>query len=145
MPDTRAPRYLKIRYARGASVLMTIMGAVLLVCAALSLLMPFIPVLVPIGVTGLALLGGGLGSFFRHRYRYDPATGGLTVFMAFGPGSRGLGGPKGEHLYFDGRHIIRVLPDGGRHRVSTVGANRQDIARLVAALPTEPGPAITDR
>jgi hypothetical protein len=138
-----APLHVKIRYSRGASLLMTGMGVALLICAGLSLLMPFIPVLVPIGVTGLALLGGGLRSFFRPRYLYSPATGGLTVFMAFGTGSRGLGGPKGERVYYDGRRIIRVLPDGDHHRVSTAGTNRADIARLIGLLPTEPGPAIT--
>lgn len=90
-------------------------------------------------------MGGGLRSFFRPRYLYHPATGGLTVFMAFGPGSRGLGGPKGERISFDGKHIIRELPDGEHHRVSTVGANRDDIARLIQVLPTETGPAITER
>ena len=55
--------------------------------------------------------------------------------MAVGPGTKGIGAPKGERVYFDGRRIMRELPGGGRRRVSTVGANRDDLARLIAALP----------
>jgi hypothetical protein len=145
MPSVEGPRNIRVGYSRKASALMIVMGFVLMVCAAISLFTPFIPVLVPIGLTGLALLGGGLRSFFRPRYLYSPDTGGLTVFMAFGPSSKGTPGPKGERVYYDGRRIYRESPDGERHRVSMVGTDRRDIARLVQALPSEQGPAITDR
>lgn len=139
MPS-QAPRPVKVGYSRKASALMTGMGLVLLACAAVSVFTPFLPVLVPIGVTGLALLGGGLGALFRPRYLYNPATGALTVFMAIGPGREGVGAEQGERVYFDGKRIIRELPGGKRHRVSLVGTNRDDIARLIRVLPTGPGP-----
>ncbi|THV28369.1 hypothetical protein [Glycomyces paridis] len=145
MSGSRGPRYIRVRYSRPTSFLMTGMGGVLMVVAALSLFMPFIPLLVPIGLAGLALLGGGLRSFFGQRYLYNPSTGGLTVFMAFGPGSRGLGAPKGERVFYDGRRIVRELPDGTRRRVSSTGTNRADLARLVEALPPEHGQALTER
>ena len=134
------PRPIRVRYSRKASALMTGMGLVLMACAAVTVFTPFIPVLVPIGLTGLALLGAGLGAVFRPRYLYDPATGALTVFMAIGPGKEGVGAEKGERVFYDGKRIIRELPDGKRHRVSFAGTNRDDIARLIQALPTEPGP-----
>lgn len=135
MPSSHASRHLEIRFARRWSVVMCAMGVVLLICAALSLLMPFVPTMGPFALAGLAFLAGGLRSLFRPRYRYDTETGALTVFMAVGPGTKGIGAPKGERVYFDGRRIMRELPDGGRRRVSTVGANRDDLARLIAALP----------
>lgn len=153
-PHPLRPRPIKVGYSRKASALMTGMGVVLTACAAVSVFTPFLPVLVPIGLTGLALLGAGLGALFRPRYLYDPATGALTVFMAIGPGREGVGAEQGERVYFDGRRIIRELPDGSRHRVSLVGTNRDHAARLIQALPTEPGerrlpppdgPAITGR
>lgn len=135
MPPSSSSRHIEIRFARRWSVVMSAMGVVLLVCAALSLLMPFIPTMGPLALAGLALLAGGVRSLFRPRFRYDTETGALTVYMAAGPGTRGIGAPKGERVYFDGRRIMRELPDGGRRRVSTVGANRDDLARFVAALP----------
>lgn len=135
MSPSSASRYIEIRFAKRWSVIMCAMGVVLLICAALSLLMPFVPTMGPFALAGLAFLAGGLRSLFRPRYRYDTETGALTVFMAVGPGTKGIGAPKGERVYFDGRRVMRELPDGGRRRVSTVGANRNDLARLIAALP----------
>ncbi len=152
MPS-EAPRPIRVRYSRKASALMIAMGVPLVVVAAVSVFTPFLPVLVPIGLTGLALLGGGIGALFRPRYLYNPATGDLTQFMAIGPGKKGLGAEKGERVFFDGKRIVRELPDGERHRVSAVGADRDYIARLIQALPTEEGrrrlpppegPAITE-
>ncbi|GAA1670029.1 hypothetical protein GCM10009830_14870 [Glycomyces endophyticus] len=143
MPSAEGPRHIRVGYSRKASTLMIVMGLVLMVCAAISLFTPFIPVLVPIGLTGLALLGGGLRSFFMPRYLYHPETGVLTVFMAFGPSSKGTPGPKGERVYSDGRRVYRESPDGERHRVSFTGTDRAEMARLVQALPPE-RPAVTD-
>ncbi|PRY62254.1 hypothetical protein [Glycomyces artemisiae] len=142
MPSAEGSRFIRVRYSRKASVLTTVLGFVLLACAAVTLFTPFIPVLVPIGLTGLALIGGGLRSFFRPRYLFQPDTGVLTVFAAIGPGSKGTPGAEGERVYFDGRRVFRELPDGERHRVSPTGTDRTDFARLVQALPPEHGPAI---
>ncbi|HEY1094716.1 MAG TPA: hypothetical protein VGE61_08435 [Glycomyces sp.] len=135
MTSSDAPRHIEIRYARRWSVVMCAMGVVLLICAALSLLMPFVPTMGPFALAGLAFLAGGVRSMFRPRYRYDTETGALTVYMAVGPGIKGIGAAKGERVYFDGRRVMRALPDGGRRKVSTVGANREDLARLVSLLP----------
>lgn len=135
MPPPDASRHIEIRFARRWSVVMCAMGVLLLICAALSLLMPFVPTMGPFALAGLAFLAGGIRSLIRPRYRFDTETGALTVFMAVGPGTKGIGAAKGERVYFDGRRIMRELPDGGRRRVSAVGANRDDLARLIAALP----------
>ncbi|WP_205323932.1 hypothetical protein [Glycomyces sp. YM15] len=135
MPPPDASRHIEIRYAKRWSVVMCAMGVVMLICAALSLLMPFVPTMGPFALAGLAFLAGGLRSLWKPRYRYDIQTGALTVFMAVGPGTKGIGTPKGERVYFDGRRILRELPDGGRRRVSTIGTNRDDLARLISALP----------
>ncbi|GAA2285278.1 hypothetical protein GCM10009853_045200 [Glycomyces scopariae] len=143
MPSAEGPRTIRVGYSRKASVLTIGLGFVLAACAAVTVFTPFIPVLVPIGLTGLALLGGGLRSFFRPRYLYSPETGVLTVFMVFGPGSEGTPGPEGERVYSDGRRVYRESPDGERHRVSFTGTDRADMARLLQALPQGRGPAIT--
>ncbi|MFC3495229.1 hypothetical protein [Glycomyces rhizosphaerae] len=135
MPSSHASRHLEIRFARRWSVVMCAMGVVLLICAALSLLMPFVPTMGPFALAGLAFLAGGLRSLCKPRYRYDTETRALTVYMAVGPGTKGIGAPKGERVYFDGKRIMRELPDGSRRRVSTVGANKDDLALLIAALP----------
>ncbi|RRS01932.1 DUF1129 domain-containing protein [Glycomyces terrestris] len=138
MPSAEGPAVIRVGYSRKASALLLGMGAVLVACAAVSVFTPFIPVLVPIGLTGLALFGGGLRSYFRPRYLYRPDTGTLTVFMAFGAGKEGAAGPKGERVWTDGRRIYRELPDGERHRVSLTGTDRADAARLIRALPRRP-------
>ncbi|MFG3340133.1 hypothetical protein [Glycomyces sp. NPDC048151] len=132
-PD--ASRYIVIRFARRWSAVMFAMGVAMLVCAALSLLMPFVPTMGPFAIAGLAFLAGGVRSLFRPRYRYDTEAKSLTVYMAVGPGTKGIGAPKGERVYFDGRRIMRELPNGDRRKVSTVGADKDDLARLVAVLP----------
>jgi hypothetical protein len=135
MTISPASRYIEIRFAKRWSVVMFVMGVMMLICAALSLLMPFVPTMGPFALAGLAFLAGGLRSLVKPRYRYDTEARALTVYMAVGPGTKGIGAPKGERVYFDGKRIMRELPDGSRRRVSTVGANKDDLARLIAALP----------
>jgi hypothetical protein len=66
---------------------------------------------------------------------YDPSTGELRMVDVFGFKDRVYGAPTGERLYFNGRNIIRALPNGAQVPVKTWPGNRTDLAHVIALLP----------
>jgi hypothetical protein len=69
---------------------------------------------------------------------YDPATGELRMVDVFGFRDRVYGAPVGEHVYFNGRNVVRALPDGAQVIVKTWPGRRADLAQVVALLPSHP-------
>ncbi len=66
---------------------------------------------------------------------YDPAINELRMLDPFGIKDRVYGAPVGERLYFNGRNVVRTLPNGAQIAVKTWPGREADMARVIAALP----------
>jgi hypothetical protein len=88
-------------------------------------------------IIGLLFLLMGIMSFFKPYCAYDSATGALYLYSPLGFQVRAYGTPKNERIYFDPAKakIMRARPNGKQSKVNMVGVNRDDLARLLAALP----------
>lgn len=132
------PHVVTVRYNTSFSIVFLVSGAVATIAALLGLLASN-------GLTFGLFLGPvflliGACSFRRPHLAFDTATGTFTIRSAIGSKPRSLGAPKGERIYFDGVNIMRLLPDHRTRKISTSNANREDLARLIAVLPSA-GPA----
>ncbi|RRS01935.1 hypothetical protein [Glycomyces terrestris] len=81
----------------------------------------------------------GVLEFAKPYCVYDPARGELRFPDLFGVKDRVHGAPAGEHLYFDGRTVVRALPNGARIAVKTWPGRAEDVARMTALMPRHPG------
>ncbi|MDN3238462.1 hypothetical protein [Glycomyces tritici] len=134
MTAPQNPYLVPVKYGTGLSVLNIVAGGLLLLLGVLALLggrFSFWLVLGPL------LLAMGILSLTRPYATYDTATGALDLFHPFGYRMRSYGAPKGERIYFDPAKskIMRARQSGGPRKVSMVGMNRDDLARLIAVLP----------
>lgn len=77
----------------------------------------------------------GILEFVKPYFVYDPANDELRMIDIFGIKDRVYGGPVGERIYFNDRDLMRVLPNGARVAVKTWPARKEDMARVIAALP----------
>jgi hypothetical protein len=128
------PYLVTVKYSTGLSVLNVVAGALLLILGALALVGGRISFWL---ILGPLLLIMGLLSFSKPYAAYDTATGALETFHPFGYRMRAYGAPKGERIYFDPAtsKVMRARQNGGPRKVSMIGMNRDDLARLISVLP----------
>ncbi|SDL20584.1 hypothetical protein SAMN05216298_3051 [Glycomyces sambucus] len=86
-------------------------------------------------VSGAIFIATGIAQLARPFMLFDPAASELRLVNLPGFRDRVLGAPAGERLYFDGRSVMRVLPDGSHVPAPTWPARRADLARVIALLP----------
>lgn len=128
------PYLVTVKYSTGLSTLNVVAGAALLLVAILALLGGRISFWI---ILGPLLLVMGILSYTKPYATYDTATGALELFHPFGYRMRSYGAPKGERIYFDQAKskVMRAQPNGKHRKVSMIGMNRDDLARLIAVLP----------
>lgn len=139
------PYLVPVRYGTGLSVLWLVAGGLFLLLGLIALAAGAFSLHLILGV--LFTLFGVL-SFFKPYAVYDAATGALYLYSPLGFQVRAYGAPKGERVYFDPAKskVVRAMPNGAQRKVSMVGVNREDLARLIQALyaanqaPTGPVP-----
>lgn len=134
MTTPQNPNIVSVKYSTGLSVLNVVAGGLLFLVALLVLIGGAISFWL---VLGPLLLIMGIMSFTKPYCTYDTATGALDLFHPFGYRMRAYGAPKGERIYFDPAKskIMRARQSGGPRKVSMIGMNRDDIARLISVLP----------
>jgi hypothetical protein len=126
---------IKVRHRPAVPAAMTALGALTLVGAITLMTGP-----AGIGAAGFlvaAVISLTIGTlqFAKPHCVFEPATGALRLIDVFGYRDKVLGAPAGEHLFFNGRNLIRVLPDGARVPVKTWPGHPADLRRLSAAVP----------
>ena len=128
------PYVVTVRLATGFSVLFIVTGALFLLLALLALLGGAISFHFVLGPLFLAM---GIVTLSRPYCTYDTATGALGLFSPLGFQVRAYGAPKGERIYFDPANakVMRALPNGAQRKVSMVGVNKDELARLRSVLP----------
>jgi hypothetical protein len=128
------PYLIPVKLSTGFSVLYIVVGALLLLLALLTLLGGRFSIQI---VLGPLLLLFGIMSFVKPYCVFDTATGALNLYSPLGFQVRAYGTPKNERIYFNPAtsRVMRARPDGKQSKVSMFGVNREDLARLVAALP----------
>lgn len=133
-----APHPIAVRYNPVVPGLITAMGALTLIGGIT--LMSGIVGAGAIGflLSGLISLLIGILQFTKPYCVYEPATGTLRLIDLFGYKDKIHGAPAGEHLYFNGRNLIRVTPQGAHLPVKTWTGQTEDLTRLFAVLPYYP-------
>jgi hypothetical protein len=128
------PYLIPVKLSTGFSVLYLVVGALLLGIAMLALLAGNISFHI---VLGPLLMLFGIMSFIKPYCVFDTATGALYLYSPLGFQVRAYGTPRNERIYFDPSKskVMRARPDGKQSKVSMFGVNREDLARLLAALP----------
>lgn len=124
---------IKIRFSTGYSTTMVVLGSLILATVIIALLADTSVVNVNLFLGPLILLIGIL-SFSRPICSYEPATGTLRQNALIGPVVRTYGAPKGERLWFDGKKVLRVLPNGKQKNVWLTFSNKEDKARLIQVI-----------
>lgn len=134
MSQQQNPYLIAVKYSTALSVLNVVAGGVLFLVGVLALLAGGISFWL---ILGPLLLIMGILSFSKPYCTYDTATGALDLFHPFGYRMRSYGAPKGERIYFDPAKskIMRARQNGGPRKVSMVGMNKDQLARLISALP----------
>jgi hypothetical protein len=130
--------HIVVRHHPAVPGLLTAFGAVTLI-AGLTLMTS----VAGAGATGFILSGIisltiGILQFAKPYCVYEPAAGALRLIDVFGYKDKIHGTPAGEHLYSNGRNLIRVTPDGRHLPVKTWPGHPEDLPRLFAALPYHP-------
>jgi hypothetical protein len=125
---------IPVKLSTGFSVLYLVAGGLFLLVALLNLLSGGVSFHVILGPLFLVM---GIMSFVKPYCVYDSATGALYLYSPLGFQLRAYGSPRNERIYFDPAKskVMRAQPNGKQRKVSMVGANRDDLARLLAALP----------
>lgn len=134
MSAQQNPYRIPVKLSTGFSVLYLVAGTLFIVIALLSLLSGGVSFHI---VLGPLLLLFGIMSFVKPYCVFDTATGALYLYSPLGFQVRAYGTPKNERIYFDPStsKVMRARPNGKQSKVSMVGVNREDLARLLAALP----------
>lgn len=134
MSAQQNPYLISVKLGTGFSVLYLVAGTLFLLIGLLSALAGAFSFHMILGPLFLLL---GILSFFRPYCGYDSATGTLYLYSPLGFQLRAYGSPKNERIYFDPARskVMRALPNGKHRKVSMVGVNREELARLLAALP----------
>ena len=134
MTAQQNPYLIGVRLNTGMLVLYIVLGSLLFLAGLLTLLLGAFSIYLILGPIFLAM---GIMSFRNPMYRYDTATGTLEMLNSFGYRARTYGAPKGERIYFDPvkSKIMRARANGSQRKVNTFGTNRDELARLIAALP----------
>jgi hypothetical protein len=128
------PYLIPVKLSTGFSVLYLVVGALLFLLALLALLGGRVGIHI---VLGPLLLLFGIMSFLKPYCVFDSATGALYLYSPLGFQVRAYGTPKNERIYFNPStsKVMRARQDGKQSKVSMFGVNREELARLVAALP----------
>lgn len=128
------PYLLTARLGTAQRVLFIVVGSVLFVIALLVLLAGGFSIWLILGPLFLIM---GILSSTNPYLRYDTATGELGLYSPLGFKSRTYGAPKGERIYFQTAtgKVMRALPNGSQRKVSTYGVDKNELARVIAALP----------
>ena len=134
MSQQQNPYRIAVKYSTALSVLNVVAGGLLFLLGALALLGGRISFWL---ILGPLLLVMGILSFSKPYAVYDTAAGSLELFHPFGYRMRNYGAPKGERIYFDPAtfKIMRARQNGGPRKVSMVGMNKDELARLISVLP----------
>ncbi|MFC3495230.1 hypothetical protein [Glycomyces rhizosphaerae] len=134
MSQQQNPYRIDVKYSTALSVLNVVAGGLLFLLGVLALLGGRISFWL---ILGPLLLIMGILSFSKPYCTYDTATGALDLFHPFGYRMRSYGAPKGERIYFDPAKskIMRARQNGGPRKVSMVGMNKDELARLISVLP----------
>jgi hypothetical protein len=128
------PHLITVKAGTGMSVLWLVVGSLLLLVGLLAAAAGAFSIHL---ITGSLFLVIGVMSFSKPYCGYDSATGTLYLYSPLGFQLRAYGSPKNERIYFDPTQakVMRALPNGKQRKVSMVGVNRDELARLLAALP----------
>jgi hypothetical protein len=128
------PYLIPVKLSTGFSVLYLVAGGLFLLVALLAMLAGGISFYLILGPLFVVM---GIMSFVKPYCVYDSATGALYLYSPLGFQVRAYGSPKNERIYFDPAKskVMRAQPNGKQRKVSMVGVNRDDLARLLAALP----------
>lgn len=134
MSAQQNPNLIPVKLSTGFSVLYLVVGALLFLLALLTLLGGRVSIHI---VLGPLLLLFGIMSFVKPYCVFDSATGALYLYSPLGFQVRAYGTPKNERIYFNPStsKVMRARQDGKQSKVSMFGVNREELARLVAALP----------
>lgn len=130
------PNLITVRMSTVFSVLFLVLGSLLLLAALLTLLAGGISLHLILGPLFITI---GVLSFSKPYCAYDSATGALYMYALLGFQMAAYGSPKNERIYFDPTKakVMRARPDGKQSKVNTFGVNRNELARLTAALPQQ--------
>ncbi|GAA2157027.1 MULTISPECIES: hypothetical protein [Glycomyces] len=126
---------IKVRHRPAVPAVMTALGALTLVGAITLMTGPAGTGAVGFLLAAVISLTIGALQFAKPYCVFEPATGTLRLIDLFGHRDKVLGAPAGELLFFNGRNLIRVLPDGASAPVKTWPGHPADLRRLSAALP----------
>ncbi|MCC3762030.1 hypothetical protein K3N28_02960 [Glycomyces sp. TRM65418] len=134
MSTRQHPYLIPVRLGTGFSVLYLVAGGLFLIIALLTMLAGAVSFHLVLGPLFLLM---GILSFFRPYCVYDAATGALHLYSPLGFQLRTYGAPRNERIYFDPANakVMRALPNGRQRKVTMVGVNRDELARMLAALP----------
>jgi hypothetical protein len=134
MSQQQNPQLLTARYGTVQRVLLIVIGALLFTIAILALLAGGISFHLILGPLFLLL---GILSSFNPYLRYDSATGSLYLHSPLGFRIGTYGAPKNERIYVQAAtgKVMRALPNGTHRKVNTFGLDRNELARVTAALP----------
>jgi hypothetical protein len=133
-----APYAITVRHNPAVPGIMTALGALTLISALTLLSGPFGAGAIGFLISGIISLTIGILQFAKPYCVYEPATGALRMIDLFGYKDKIHGTPVGEHLYFNGRNLIRVLPHGAQTPVKTWPGHAADLPHLYAAVPYYP-------
>jgi hypothetical protein len=144
MSTDASPTLVTVKASRGFATALVVLGVIFL-AGGLALAFFGSPSFL-LAVGPLFLLAGIL-SLVMPYYRYDRERGVLHVYSTLGYRMRSFGADESEQVCFDpaASKVVRVRPDGKQHKVSMFGVRRNDLARLVAALPAAPEAATANR
>ncbi|WP_205323927.1 hypothetical protein [Glycomyces sp. YM15] len=134
MTQQQNPYLLTARIGTVQRVLFIVLGSLLFVLGLLALLAGGISIYLILGPLFLIM---GILSTTNPYLRFDTASGELGLYSPLGFKSRTYGTPKGESIYYQAAtgKIMRALPNGNHRKVSTFGVDRNELARIIAALP----------
>ncbi|GAA2132438.1 hypothetical protein [Glycomyces algeriensis] len=128
------PYLLTVRLGTAQRVLLIVLGGLLTLLAVFALTLGGFSIYLILGPLFLLM---GILSTTNPYLRFDTATGELGLYSPLGFKSRTYGAPKGESIYYQAAtgKIMRALPNGTHRKVSTFGVDRNELARVIAALP----------
>ena len=134
MSAQQNPHLVTVRLGTGLLVLYIVAGSIFLLLGLLALALGAISFYIILGPLFLLM---GILSLKNPYCRYDSATGALYLHSPLGFQLRAYGAPKGERIYYDQAQskVMRAGQDGKQRKVSMFGTNRDELARLIAALP----------
>lgn len=134
-----APHVITVRHNPAVAGLISALGAVVLI-GGLAFMSGPTGVIGTIGLvfSGAVSLTMGILQFAKPYCVFEPASGTLRFIDVFGYKDKVRGAPVGERLYYNGRNIICVLPDGARRAVKTWPGHAADLPRLYASVPHHP-------